>query len=355
MARILYALMGDARGHMNHSLMVAQGLNRHEFLFVGGGTAVDLRSLGYNVEEVPFAATYYKNNRVDIPTTAGNALKVFGGSKKIVKRVSEIITAFDPDLIISDYEYFTPLAARMLGRDCISFDHQHIVTHCRYDPPPVQRIGRWMLKLIASRFYSKCSRFIIISFFNLPPFDVLSTEVLPPLIRKSVTEHLPTEGDHVLVYQTSPTFFKLFPVLEEMNSRFIIYGFGALPARKNLEFKALSDHGFLEDLASSRYCIVNGGHNVISEALFLKKPVFCFPIGGAYEQFINAYFVQKLSFGDYSVASKPVKGMLDSFESRLIDFRDSIRQENFYGNEVVCSRLEELIGNNARVQSSPIT
>ena len=77
MARILYALMGDARGHMNHSLMVAQGLNRHEFLFVGGGTAVDLRSLGYNVEEVPFAATYYKNNRVDIPATARKCAQGF--------------------------------------------------------------------------------------------------------------------------------------------------------------------------------------------------------------------------------------------------------------------------------------
>src|SRR5208337_2366190 len=105
MARILYALMGDARGHMNHALMVAQGLSRHEFLFVGGGTTTDLRSLGYNVEEVPFAATYYKNNSVDIPSTVGNALKVFGESRKIVRRLCEIIAAFDPNLIISDYEY----------------------------------------------------------------------------------------------------------------------------------------------------------------------------------------------------------------------------------------------------------
>ena len=85
MARILYALMGDAAGHMNHALMVAQGLNRHEFLFVGGGTAVALKSLGYNVEEVPFAATSYKNNRVDIPATVENALRIFAGSKKITK------------------------------------------------------------------------------------------------------------------------------------------------------------------------------------------------------------------------------------------------------------------------------
>jgi len=344
MARILYALMGDARGHMNHALMVAQGLNRHEFLFVGGGKAVYLKSLGYSVEEVPFAATFYKNNRVDIPVTVGNAVKIFSGRKKILKRLVEIITAFDPDLIISDYEYFTPLAARALGRDCVSFDHQHIVTHCRYEPPPIQRLGRWMLKFIANRFYSNCSRFIIISFFRLPPLDASMTEVLPPLIRKSVAEHSPTEGDHVLVYQTSATFSKLFPVLEEMKSRFVIYGFGALPPRRNMEFKAVSDHGFLEDLASSRYCIVNGGHNVISEALFLGKPVFCFPIGGAYEQFINAYFVQQLGFGEYSISSKPIKAMLDGFELRLAHYGDSIRQGDFYGNEVVRRRLEELIG-----------
>ncbi len=343
MARIIYALMGDARGHMNHALMVAQGLSRHEFLFIGGGTAIDLRPLGYNVEEVPFAATFYKNNKVDVRATVRNAIAVFRDREKIVNRISEIITAFDPDLIISDYEYFTPIAARKLGRECVSFDHQHIVTHCRYDPPPIQATGRLLLKFVASRFYSNCSRFIIISFFNLPPIEAGSTEVLPPLIRKSVTEHISTEGDHVLVYQTAPTFFKLFPMLEEMKTRFIIYGFGALPARNNLEFKAVSDHGFLKDLSSCRYCIVNGGHNVISEALFLRKPVFCFPIGGAYEQFINAYFIRRLGFGDYSVDSKPRRGALDSFESQLPFFRDAIRRENFYGNELVCSRLEELI------------
>ena len=89
MARILYALMGDARGHMNHSLMVAQGLNRHEFLFVGGGTAVDLKSLGYNVEEVPFAATYLQKQPSRHPCDCRKCRsKIFGGSKKIVKRAS---------------------------------------------------------------------------------------------------------------------------------------------------------------------------------------------------------------------------------------------------------------------------
>jgi len=343
MARVLYALMGDARGHMNHALMVAQGMSRHEFLFVGGGAALNLRSLGYSVEEVPYAGTYYRNNRVDVPTTVRNAVKVFAAGNKVTRRVAEIISDFHPNLILSDYEYFVPLAARSLGRNCISFDHQHVATHCLYDPPPVQRLGRLMLEFSARHFYSNCSHFLVISFFRPKPIDPSSTELLPPLIRQSVTEHSPTEGDHVVVYQTSPTFHKLFPLLESMKSRFVIYGFGALPPRKNIEFKALSDHGFLADLASSRYCIVNGGHNVICEALFLGKPIFCFPIGGAYEQLLNAHFIEQLGFGAYSVTATPKRGLLDSFESRLSNFNDRIRREDFYGNKIVCNRLEELI------------
>jgi uncharacterized protein (TIGR00661 family) len=344
MARILYGVMGDALGHVNRALIVAEEMLGHEFLFVGGGKVHGLSDRGYPVEDVPIPSTFYRNNRVDIPVTLGNAVRVLLNRKDVIKRVADVITGFDPDLIITDYEYFTPLASRSLGRICVSLDHQHVVTHCRYDVPKEERVSRLMTSQSIKRLYSRADRFLVSSFFRVPPVNPQNTEVFPPIIRRAVVEQRPTEDDHVLVYQTSPTFERLFGMLEEMPHPFIIYGFGKRPSRKNLIFKGHSVEGFLQDLAACRYVITNGGHNVVSEALYLGKPVFSFPIANAYEQFLNAHFLAHLGYGDYSLTSRPVTSVLDRFESRLAEFSAGIERENFFGNEEVTARLEELLG-----------
>jgi uncharacterized protein (TIGR00661 family) len=343
MGRILYGVMGDARGHVTRALTVAQEMPAHEFLFLGGGKVHDLRSEGYNVEDIPMLSTYYKDNKVDLPGTAGNAMRVLWRRSKIHKRVVDIIRNFDPDQILTDYEYFTPLAARKLGRDCISLDHQHILTHCDYQSPPSERLSRFLTCSAVKYLYSNCSKFLIVSFFNLPPKDPKNTVVLPPLIREAVRRTKPGKGDHILVYQTSPTFHRLFPVLKKVNSTFIIYGFGERSAEKNLIFKAPSTHGFLEDLASSRYAITNGGHNVLCEAIYLGKPVLAFPIAKAYEQFINSYFLSVCGYGSYSGSLNPSEQLFVNFEKRLDEFQGNITKGDFVGNQKLSHLLENLI------------
>lgn len=351
MAKILYGVMGDARGHVNRARIIAREMPHHQFLFVGGDKVHDLEADGYPVEDVPMGSTYYSDNRVDIRATFANAVRVFVRSNPVIERVARVIERFDPDLILTDYEFFTPLAARRLGRFCVSLDHQHVITRCRYDAPKGQRLSRLLTATIIEKLYSNAHHFVIVSFFQLPPEDPGSSEVFPAIIRREITSVTPSMGDHVLVYQTSPTFRRIFPVLEELESRFLIYGMGELPERKNLRFMKISREGFLRDLASCRYVIANGGHNVLSEALVLGKPVFSFPIANAYEQFINAYFLARFGFGDYSTEPVPSADRLREFEQRLEAYRERIAENDFFGNDLVCKRLEEFIGSHSGSQS----
>jgi uncharacterized protein (TIGR00661 family) len=289
------------------------------------------------------ASTFYRNNRVDIPRTVANALKVFLGSRAVTTRVAEIIERFDPDLIITDYEYFTPLAARRLGRFCVSLDHQHVVTHCSYETPKTERISGIMTGGAIKMLYSRADLFLVTSFFRVAPKDPRNTEVFPPILRRAVAEARPTEGDHVLVYQTSPTFHRLLPLLEALGRKFIIYGLGEGVSRKNLVFKTPSTEGFLEDLRSCRYVITNGGHNVVSEALHFGKPVFSFPIANAYEQFLNAVFLARLGYGAYCAERDPSPGVLEEFDGKLDEYAARIKKENFHGNRDIAARLEELM------------
>jgi uncharacterized protein (TIGR00661 family) len=339
----MYGVQADGAGHINHARIVAQVMPHHEFLFVGGGGVRGLDDGGCSVEPVPFLDTLYRNNRIDVLRTAAHGLRVLSERGSVVDRLAGIMRDFDPDLVVTDYEYFTPIAARKLDRFCVSMDHQHILTRCVYDRPNRAFLGRLMGNAVMKGLFSKAGHFLIISFFRLPPADPVSTEVFPPLIKRAVTEQKPSEGDHVLVYQTSETFEKLLPVLETMDRRFQIYGFGKRPSRGNLLFKERSEESFAEDLASCLYVIANGGHTVLSEALYLGKPVFVFPIGNHYEQITNASFVEKLGYGSYSMGKSASSALLEGFQSRLDEYRAVVKSGDFFGNARLVRRLEELI------------
>jgi uncharacterized protein (TIGR00661 family) len=344
MARVLYGVMGDARGHVSRSLAVAQSMAGHEFLFIGGDKVHLVKSHGYDVEEVPMARTIYRNTHVDLTATATNAIRVFLRRSPVVRRLAAIIREFDPHLILTDYEYFTPLAARSLGRPCISLDHQHILTHCDYEAPREQLVNRLLTCLSVKNLYSSADRFFIISFFALPPRDPATVEVFPPILRTAVKEHESSEGEHVLVYLGGSTFQEVLPVcLAKKKSKFIIYGMDERPPEANLVFKRHSQHGFLEDLADCRYVIATGGHSLISESLYFGKPILCFPISMAYEQYLNAYFVDRFGFGGYWNGHGSIDKLVDDFESRLEGCRSVIGRHSFFGNAQVAERLERLI------------
>lgn len=343
MARIVFGVMGDAMGHITFSSIVASLLPEHQFLFLGGGKIAGISRLGYDTIEIPMLSTYYSNNRVDLKSTIYNGSKILFKRKAVLQHIENVMRDFSPDIVFSNYEYFTPLVARRLGVCCISVDHQHILTECEWPVNPGGFFSRALLTAPLRLMYSNADKYIVTSFFNLSPKNPEKTQVTPSVLRPVVTKFSNSIGDHVLVYQTSPSFLPLLETLENMHGSFRIYGFGAQPSRKNLEFRANSVEGFLEDLASCRYAIVNGGHNVISESLYYKKPVLCFPIRLAYEQYLNAFMIRYLGYGDYSSAVSPdVKIFLD-FERNLERYRTSVDQGNFFGNNYLAEKLRSII------------
>ncbi|MEW6350105.1 MAG: glycosyltransferase family protein [Thermodesulfobacteriota bacterium] len=353
MARILFGVMGDSLGHLTQAVAVVREMRTHEFLFMGGGRTLGLRREGFAVEEVPMPSTHYYNNRVDFHSTIRNGIGVILDGRKTVERVSGIIREFKPDLVLSAYEYFSPMVARKLGITSVSIDNQHFLSKCVHLKPGGQSVSRLLFSLPLKNMFSRADRYFVNCFFPCVPIDQSNTEVFPPLLSPQVQGMGPTDGDHVLVYQTSPTFGRLVSALQDMPHQFVVYGLGDRPSCGNLEFKKPSRERFLHDLAHCRYVITNGGHNVISEALYLGKPVFSFPIRFAYEQFFNACMLRKLGYGDYSLDRDPTKATLKTFEDRLAFFRERISRGDFCGNRKLVARLEELLGNGATTWTGP--
>lgn len=342
MARVLFGIMGDAQGHLNRAMALAGRLPGHEFLFVGGGRILGLRP-ARRVLEVPVPGTFYSRNRVDLRATALNGFRVLRRYRSTIQRLLPAVEAFDPDLVLSDYELFSQGTARILGVPCVSVSPQHAVTRCR---PPFRRrrtFSRLLLALPLLALYSRADRYLVPSFGPLIPVDPETTEPFPPVLSPAVRTAAPTDGSHVLVYQTSPTFERLLPVLEVLGRRILVYGFGHRSETGNIRFKGPSKDAFLRDLASCRYAVTNGGLNAISEALFLGKPVLSFPIRGAYEQLANAQMLRHLEYGDYSLNPAPGVDRFRRFEERIGRFRSRLSGRVFDGTDRMAQRLEEII------------
>jgi uncharacterized protein (TIGR00661 family) len=343
MARILCGVMGDALGHVGEALALSQAMPGHRFLFLGGGVALKLRQAGLEVEPLPLLGTAYRHNRVDLIATLGQGALALLGLAEALAGVERAIRRFKPDLVLSLFEAFTQLAARRLGLPCLSLDHQHFLTQCQPLPVAGQETARALLRLSLQATTSWASGYLVHSFFTLRPRHPVRCQVFPPLLSPELRGPRPSQGGHALVYQTSSTFQRLLPALRQWGEPCLVYGLGQRPARGNLVFRPPERRAFLADLAACRFLVANGGHNAISEALYLGKPVLALPIALAYEQYANACMLRQMGLGDYSLGPAPDPELFRGFAGRLGEFQDRLAGRVFFGTELIAKRLEEVL------------
>jgi uncharacterized protein (TIGR00661 family) len=343
MARILFGVHGTGHGHAIRALTLARHFAEHEFLFISHGTGANLLKPEFPVVDCPNPETPIRGHRVAFAATLWAGLRVKSRAHRIKHRILEIMDHFQPDVTMTDYEYFVPQVARQVGVPCLSVDHQHVITCCRHPVPwryfPSYLATRWA---VVSMF-SQATDYLAISFFRPEVLPGVRAKVLPPLLRESVLARQPRDGGHVVAYQGYATFKRFFPFLSAIPSPVLVYGFNAEGTEGNLHFKKNSEDGFLDDLASCRYVVCGGSHTLLSEALYYGKPVISFPIKGAFEQFLNAFYLEKLGYGRYFTGFHPRPEIIPAFEAQLDDYRANLQKTSFNGNPEIYALVDRFI------------
>lgn len=344
MAKVLYGVMGNTFGHVSRALAIARRLPEHEFHFVGGGRVPEVLRGLYPVLEVPVARTVYKKQRAYILGTCGHLARCVMNQPCVRREILDLIAHWQPDIAICDREFFLPHAACQAGLPMFSLDHSHVLQVCRYKVPVSQAIS-WSLSRIEDfLFFNHTRHNLVTSFFQPELKHRDQNELFPPVLRPAVREIQPRQGDYVFIYQSTPTFGALIDVARQLKRPVIVYGYRNEKAVEgNLTFKPFDPHTILEDLAGSAYAVVNAGHNLICEALYFRKPLLCFPVGINFEQFINAWYVRELGYGNFSASFQPTLAMFADFESRLDAYRGKIRETFVDGTEIVTNRVRDLI------------
>lgn len=343
--KILYGVCGEGMGHaIRTSVIVEHLLHKNEVVIFAHDRAYDYLSEKFdNVHQIKGFNTVYESNQVNSAKTFFYGIKDLPlDLHKNLTYMQDVARDFHPDIIISDFEPYSNFLSKILRLPFISLDHTHVVTHCETDIPYKYIKDKLKAEGIVRGFIQLPNVYLITSFFYPPLVNPGRVRIFPPVLREKVLNLKPRDDSHILVYQTSTSNKKLIELLKEWDYKFIIYGFHKEEDDENLSFKSFNEGQFLYDLASCKAVITNGGFNLISEALYLNKPVFSVPVKKQFEQVLNAIYLEKLGFGEFH--EDPYKGDLEEFLLKLEFYKDNIKSDFVHDkNQTILHELDELI------------
>lgn len=185
------------------------------------------------------------------------------------------------DLVINDFEPVSAWAARINQIPCVALSHQFGAVHP--DSPKPERTD-WVGKMILSNYSPVNNGFGF-------HFKSYADSIFTPVIRKEVRNLIPDDGPHITVYLPAYSNEQIIKVLslipgeewqvfsKHSNKTFQI---------ANISIQPITNHAFLESMASAKAILCGAGFETPAEALFLGKKMMVIPMKNQYEQQCNA-------------------------------------------------------------------
>jgi uncharacterized protein (TIGR00661 family) len=341
MANILYGVNGEGAGHSTRAKEVlthlaANGHNVHVASFDRG--LQNLKS-SFDVTEIYGFRFAYVNNRVRYKRTIAKNLITVPQAAKSLHKLNALVDDARIDLVITDFEPLTCHIGHKRRLPVISIDNQHCLTNAVVSYPKQYRRDAAAAKIVTKLMTPRANAYLVISFFKAP-IRKRNTSLFPPLLRQEILKATPTQGEHVLVYVTSPAP-ALAKLLTSVRCRFVAYGFGREGQDGNVLFKKPSLEGFFADLIGARAVIANSGFSLVTEALHLVKPYLAVPVSHQFEQIFNAYWLEKSGYGAYWEDLN--KERVESFLYNLPHYREALAAYPRQGNQALFAKLDSLI------------
>lgn len=343
--RIIYSVCGEGMGHAIRGRVLLNHLTKNNEVHIfASDRAYDYLSAHFdNVYKIGGFNTVYEDNTVQNTKTFIKGMKDLPGDlKKSLRLMYSVAKAVKPQIIISDFEFYSNLLSKILRVPLISLDNMHVLTQAELDVPRKFRTDRIAAESVVRSFIQMPTFYLITSYFYPPLKNSNKTKYFPPVLREAIMGLKPYNGGHVLVYQTSDSNERLLDILKEFDDEFIVYGFHRDEQVENLLFKSFNEDEFFTDLSQARAVIANGGFTLISEALYLGKPVLSVPVKKQFEQILNALYLERLGYGEFH--DELEREDIENFLSKLDEYRENIHLNYFHDqNQSILKELDLLI------------
>ncbi|MDR1721875.1 MAG: teichoic acid biosynthesis protein, partial [Methanobrevibacter sp.] len=346
--RVLYSVCGEGLGHgIRSGVIIKELLKKYDVWVFSSDRAYKYLSSKFdNVYEIGGFNTVYQDNRVSNRKTLYQAIKDTPSNLResygiLYKKAKE----FKPNIIITDFENYANSLGKIIDIPVLSVDNIHMITKTRIDYPEDSRREMLKAKGVIKSYLIRPKRYILTSFFKAEIKNPEIAVLYPPVIREEIMKIKPSYKDHILVYQTSKTDTLLFDVLKELDEKFIVYGFNEDKIDGNLTFRKFNENKIYDELSSSKAVICNGGFSFISEAFYLKKPIFSMPVRGQFEQLLNGYYVEKLNYGMMSrdTDHNKLKEKINKFLNNLKQYQETLKTVENTDNSGIIKEIENSI------------
>lgn len=347
--RILYGVVGEGMGHATRSRVVLAHLVQagHEVEVMTSGRARDFLAKHFpGVNRIHGFHFVTRDNQVRMAKTLlSNAVAGTVGLPQNIQAYFELIERFAPDVVISDFESWTYTYAKAHRLPILSIDNMQIINRARH-PPEVLEGQRPAFELARAFVKSKlpfCDHYLVTSFFR-PPIRKERTTIYPPILRPEILQATPERGEHVLVYQTAEGNERLARTLAACGLPCRIYGMRRHltedEVEGNLTYRPFSETAFIEDLRTARAVIAGGGFTVMSECVYLHKPMLAVPIRAQFEQVLNARWLERLGYG---IAADDLHdpAPIEAFLAELDTYEGNLQGYEQDGNKALLAGLDE--------------
>jgi uncharacterized protein (TIGR00661 family) len=348
--KLLYGVVGEGMGHAMRSRVILEHLvaQEHELAIMASGRACEFLSKRFDgVNKIHGFHMITEENRVRLGKTLwSNVLSGATGVPTNIAAYFELVRAFTPEAVISDFESWTYFYAKAHRLPILSIDNMQIINRCTHSPEMTGDGADFQL----ARAFVKgklpfCDAYFITTFFY-PPIRLPDTFLFPPVLRPEILAAKARRGDHLLVYQTAEGNDALAGALAKTGLECRIYGMRRSieqdEVEGNLRYRPFSESAFIDDLATSRAVIAGGGFTTMGEAVYLRKPMLAVPLAKQFEQVMNARYLEKEGFGRWAPAlddPTTITRFLDALpacEAKLAEYTQD-------GNRTILRAIDEFL------------
>lgn len=294
--KIAFGCAGEGRGHAARTIALGELLaERYEIIVFAPSTVcgfIEESLPAAEIIEIPPVSFHKEGHTIKYGKTIVRNLPLIFDISSEVDKLMRLITGMGISAIISDFEPFTAIAGANLNLPVLQLNHPGIVL--RYFSLKPDALAA---KLAAKIMMQNGSKELLCSFYGGD---------IGPIIRKEVKKKITSRGDYYLVYTKAESRQQIAEALKSFPDEiFLIF--------PNPELD------FTEALAGCKGVISSSGHQMLSEALYLRKPILAFPQKMQFEQRLNSIMLEKSGRGLAGDIRKAVKS-IDSFISRIDDF-----------------------------------
>lgn len=346
--RILYGVQGEGMGHaMRAGVVLDELVREHDVRVVASGRAFAyLAESGPHVHEI-WGLSFAKDGAEIrmLQSLIQNLRGAVSGWPQDLRKYFELAEDFRPDVVISDFESFSVLYAQRHRLPIVSLDNIQMVDRFRHDAELLKgyrddfHVARTYIAMKVPRAF----HYLVTTFFY-PPIRRKRTTLVPSIVRPQIIEAKPECGEHLLVYSSGDE--RVAKVLKASGVPCRIYGMrsGADDQEMvdgNLSYRPFSADAFVDDLRSCMGLVTGGGYTLLSEAVYMRKPILSIPLAGQAEQQLNARYLARLGYGAW--APELTDPVLADFLERLPAYEEGVSTYEQEGNVAALASLEDVL------------